>query len=131
LQMLRWLLDHPEQSGVSAGLLAGLAHAKLARSLTALHERPGENWSLEAMAREAGMSRSAFAAAFKAALGSAPGDYLLRWRVSVAQTMLREGASVKTTSDALGYASPAAFSRAFTQIAGASPRAWRAVLKGD
>lgn len=131
LQMLRWLLDHPEQGSVNTGLLAGLADAKLARALTALHERPGEAWSLEAMAREAGMSRSAFAAAFKAALGNAPGDYLLRWRVSVAQTMLREGAPVKTASDALGYASPAAFSRAFAQVAGASPRAWRALLTSD
>ncbi|MFT3665435.1 AraC family transcriptional regulator [Piscinibacter sp.] len=124
LQMLRWLLDHPERGGVSAGLLTGLADARLARALTALHERPDAPWSLEAMAREAGMSRSAFAAAFKAALGCAPGDYLLRWRMSLAQTLLREGASVKTASTALGYASPAAFSRAFTQVVGRSPRAW-------
>lgn len=125
LQMLRWLLDHPAPGGVQAGLLAGLAHPKLARALTGLHERPGEGWSLDTMAREAGMSRSAFAAEFKAAVGVAPGEYLLRWRVSIAQTMLREGAAVKTVSDELGYASPAAFSRAFSQIVGSSPRAWR------
>jgi AraC-like DNA-binding protein len=53
-----------------------------------------------------------------------PGVYLLRWRVSIAQTMLRNGASVKRISDELGYASPAAFSRAFSQVMGASPRAW-------
>ena len=124
LQMLRWLLDHPAERGIQDGLLSGLSHPKLARLLTALHERPGEAWPLETMASEAGMSRSAFAAEFKAALGTTPADYLLRWRISIAQTRLRGGAPVKTVSDELGYASASAFSRAFTQVAGVSPRAW-------
>lgn len=124
LQLLRWLLDHPSQGGVQEGLLSGLAHPKLARALTALHERPGKAWSLEAMALEAGMSRSAFAAEFKAMLGVTPAEYLLQWRVAIAQSMLRSGARVKRASDELGYASAAAFSRAFTQAAGMSPRLW-------
>ena len=124
LQMLRWLLDHPGEAGLQGGLLAGLAHPRLARALTRLHEQPGQAWSLEALAREAGMSRSAFAATFKATVGLSPGDHLLRWRVSIAQSMLRDGRSVKQASDALGYASAAAFSRAFTQTVGVSPRAW-------
>jgi len=70
------------------------------------------------------MSRSAFAAEFKAVVGTPPAEYLLRWRVSIAQSSLRDGASVKSVADTLGYASAAAFSRAFAQIAGASPRAW-------
>jgi AraC-like DNA-binding protein len=124
LQMLRWLLDHPAACGMRGGLLAGLTHPRLAHALTRLHEEPGRRWSLAAMASAAGMSRSAFAAAFKAAVGATPGEYLLRWRVALAQTQLRAGASVKATSDALGYGSPAAFSRAFAQVAGVSPRAW-------
>lgn len=124
LQMLRWLLDQPAHSGIQSGVLAGLAHPKLARVLTAVHKQPGADWSLERMAQAAGMSRSGFAAEFKAAVGTPPGDYLLRWRVSIAQAQLRSGTAVKSVSDALGYASPAAFSRAFTQVVGASPRAW-------
>lgn len=124
LQMFRWLLDHPAEGGIPEGLLSGLAHPKLSRALTCLHERPGDAWSLDAMAQAAGMSRSAFAAAFRQALGITPGDYLLRWRISIAQARLREGAPVKRISDELGYASAAAFSRAFTQSAGVSPRAW-------
>ncbi|AOS82275.1 AraC family transcriptional regulator [Hydrogenophaga sp. PBC] len=125
LQMLRWLLDHPEHGELQPGLLLGLANPRLARALTALHERPGEPWSLDTMAREAGMSRSAFSAAFRDTLGTTPGAYLLRWRVSLAQGLLREGAAVKHVSDELGYASPAAFTRAFTQLVGESPRSWR------
>lgn len=124
LQMLRWLLDNPASGAVQDGLLSGLAHPKLARALTGLHERPGDAWSLEAMADAAGMSRSAFAVEFKASVGTTPGDYLLRWRVAVAQSRLRSGVPVKRVSDDLGYASPAAFSRAFAQVAGSSPRSW-------
>lgn len=124
LQLLRWLLDHPEEGGVQAGLLTGLAHPKLSRALTRIHEQPGDPWSLASMAAEAGMSRSAFAAAFKESVGLTPAEYLLRWRVALAQSMLRDGVPVKQASDRLGYASPAAFTRAFQQVAGAAPRAW-------
>jgi len=126
LQLLRWLFDHPEQAGISSGLLAGLAHPKLARALTALHERPGEPWDLPAMAQAAGMSRSAYAAAFRDSLGQTPADYLLQWRVALARQMLLSGTPVKAVADQLGYGTPASLSRAFTQAVGLSPRAWLA-----
>ena len=76
------------------------------------------------MAAQAGMSRSVFAATFKDQVGETPADYLLRWRVSVAQTLLRSGQSIKAAANALGYASASSFSRAFAQTTGVSPRAW-------
>lgn len=124
LQLLRWLLDHPAEAQLPIGLLTGLAHPKLARALTALHENPGAAWSLEAMASVAGMSRSAFAAAFREHVGQTPADYLVCWRMSIAQALLRGGASVKTVGDQLGYASASSLSRAFAQTLGVSPRAW-------
>lgn len=124
LQLLRWLLDHPEQVDLPTGLLTGLAHPHIAATLTALHERPGEAWSLASMAAVAGMSCSAFAAAFKAETGSTPSEYLMQWRICIAQGMLRKGGSVKVTADQLEYQSAASLSRAFTQVAGVSPRCW-------
>ena len=124
LQLLRWLLDHPGDAGMTEGLIYGLAHPKLARALTAMHERPGAAWALEPMAKAAGMSRSAFAAEFKLQLGITPAEYLLRWRVSLAQSMLLAGSSIKLASEKLGYATAASFSRAFVQSVGVSPRAW-------
>lgn len=124
LQLLRWLLDHPGEGGIQAGLLAGLAHPKLARALTRLHEQPGQDWSLHAMAQAAGMSRSAFAAQFRATLGISPAAYLLDWRMSLAQGLLRGGQQVQQVSDQLGYTSPAAFTRAFAHAVGATPREW-------
>ncbi len=124
LQVLRWLLDHPEHGAMTEGLIHGLAHPKLARALTAMHESPGAAWALGSMAQAAGMSRSAFAAEFKLHLGVTPADYLLRWRVSLAQSMLLAGSSIKLASEKLGYASAASFSRAFVLSVGQSPRAW-------
>ncbi len=124
LQVLRWLLDHPGHGGMTAGLLQGLAHPKLARALTAMHESPGAAWALEPMAEAAGMSRSAFAAEFKLHLGVTPAEYLLQWRIALAQSMLLAGSPIKLASEKLGYASAASFSRAFAQSVGLSPRAW-------
>jgi AraC-like DNA-binding protein len=124
LQLLRWLLDHPEQADLPVGLLTGLAHPNIAATLTALHERPGEAWSLESMAAVAGMSRSAFASSFKTETGTTPAEYLMQWRIAIAQGLFRKGASVKVTADQLGYQSAASLSRAFMQVVGVSPREW-------
>lgn len=125
LQLLRWLLDHPGEAGVPQGLLCGLGHPKLARLLVALHERPGHPWTLSSMALCAGMSRSAFAAEFKQQVGQPPAEYLAQWRVALAQGLLRSGTSIKVAADQLGYASASSLARAFTQVVGHSPRAWR------
>jgi AraC-like DNA-binding protein len=126
IQLLRWLLDHPDETGTPVGLINGLAEPRLARALSALHEQPGQAWSLQRMAQRAGMSRSAFAAGFKAALGCTPGDYLAHWRLTLAQSRLRQGRSIKAIADELGYANASALSRLFTQKVGASPRHWLA-----
>jgi AraC-like DNA-binding protein len=76
------------------------------------------------MAATAGPSRSAFAARFKAVVGQGPAEYLAHWRVALAQSLLREGRSVKTAADQLGYAGASSLSRVFTQLTGQSPRAF-------
>lgn len=124
LQLLRWLLDHPREAGVEPGLITGLSDPRLARALVAMHEAPGERWSLESMAERAGMSRTAFANAFREGVGQTPADYLTGWRIQIAQNRLRDGASIKSVSEELGYANPSAFSRAFAARTGKPPRAW-------
>jgi AraC-like DNA-binding protein len=124
LQLLRWLLDHAGETELPPGLLTGLSEPRLARTLVALHERPGADWTLESMARQAGMSRSAFASAFRTHVGQPPADYLAQWRMTIAQTLLRGGTPVKAAADQLGYGSASSFSRAFTQVVGQAPRAW-------
>lgn len=124
LQLLRWLLDHPQEGGMTRGLFCGLADPALARTLTSLHEQPGAAWTLEAMAEQAGMSRSAFAVRFKAVMGMTPVDYLSDWRMAITKSLLQSGRSVKFIAVELGYSNASALSRVFTQRVGLSPRAW-------
>lgn len=123
VQILRELMD---QQVLQVGLLAGLADARLARAINAVHARPERNWSLIELAREAGMSRARFAAHFRDVVGMTPGAYLSEWRIGVAQSLLRRGKPVNVVADEVGYASASALSRVFTERVGMSPTAWLA-----
>lgn len=124
LQLLRWLLDHPYEVGIQPGLITGLSDPRLARALVAIHEKPGDAWSIERMADCAGMSRTAFANAFKEVVGQTPADYLTDWRIMLAQARLRAGQPIKVLAEELGYANPSALSRVFVAKVGQSPRDW-------
>jgi AraC-like DNA-binding protein len=124
IQLLRWMLDHADELSLPAGLFPGLADPQLALALVAVHEAPGEEWSLERMARTARLSRSAFAARFKERVGMTPGEYLTGWRLTIAQERLRAGMPVSTVAVELGYATASSFSRVFAQHLGRSPRDW-------
>jgi len=124
IQVLRWIIDHPEEAHVSQGMMMGLSDPRLAKALIAVHEAPDADWTLERMAARAGMSRSAFAAAFKAATGTTPAAYSLDWKLNVATSLLRAGRSVKQVALDLGFADAPSLSRAFRRRTGSSPREW-------
>lgn len=124
LQLLRWLLDHGQEGGVSTGLVCGLADPQLARALTAMHDRPHMPWTIETLAQQSAMSRSSFASRFKKTVGVGPLDYLTDWRLAIAKKRLRQGHAVKHIAPELGYANASALSRVFAQRVGCSPREW-------
>ena len=109
---------------MGGGILAGLGDPRLAKAITAMHEHPEQNWSLEQLAESAGMSRARFAVHFRDTVGMTPLDYLTDWRVGIAQTLLKSGKSLKLVAPAVGYLSPTAFTRVFTQRIGVSPTEW-------
>jgi AraC-like DNA-binding protein len=112
----------PEQ----AGWLAGLRDEYVGRALALLHERAAHGWTLDELAGDVGMSRSAFADRFARLVGEPPMQYLARWRMQMAARLLTDGnAKVAAVALEVGYDSEAAFSRAFKKIAGVSPAAWR------
>jgi AraC-like DNA-binding protein len=126
IQLLRWVIDHPQAVGVSSGLVMGLSDPRLARALVALHAAPQDDWSLARMAAVAGMSRSGFAEAFKRVTGTTPAAYLTDWRLTVASSLLRAGRPQKLVAAELGFATASSLSRAFKQRFGAGPREWLA-----
>lgn len=119
------LLRHIRESGtLRMGLFAALADARLANAVAAMHDHPGRSWSLEELADVAGMSRSRFANNFRETVGTTPHDYLTDWRLSIVQSQLKKGKSLKAIAGTVGYQSPAALTRVFTSRLGLSPSAW-------
>jgi AraC-like DNA-binding protein len=122
IQILRELM---ESKAVKGGLLSGLSHPRLRHAVVAMHESPAKEWTLDDLAHVAGMSRSAFATRFREELGVTPGQYLLGWRVGLAQQALRQGRPLKVVASDVGYGSEAALSRAFKSHNGLTPREWK------
>jgi AraC-like DNA-binding protein len=118
LQALRRHLDRAD-----AGLLKALADEKLNVAISAIHENPAFNWTVQELADLAGMSRSIFAERFKDAVGTAPIDYLIRWRMLLASDRLTNANEpISAIAYSLGYDSEGAFSTAFKRVMGRSPR---------
>lgn len=118
---------HLGQANTSEGVLAGLADASLARALMAMHRAPAESFTVESLARAAGMSRSVFADRFRELVGCTPLQYLTRWRIQVAKhAMSTWTESMAELGAAVGYRSEAAFSRAFKRLVGTGPAEYRA-----
>ena len=108
-------------------LAAALRAPGIRHALERLHAAPQHDWSLEGLAEVAGLSRSAFAAKFKALVGESPLGYLRQLRVQRAMGLLaRPGASIVAVANAVGYGDPFVFSKAFKKVVGVSPREFRA-----
>lgn len=125
--LLRHLLDHHL---LHTGMMAGLADTRLVRSLLQMHNSPERAWSIAELASESNMSRAAYALHFKNVIGQTPADYLLSWRISLAQKLMREGRSITLIAAQVGYESPSALARAFRRKTGLSPRDWAKDLAG-
>lgn len=114
----------PSSAFVDAGDVGGgdLSDA----ALTAIFSQPEHPWTVATLARQAGMSRSAFAAAFRQRMGTSPIRYLRDWRMQVAaQRLLDEpGTTVAELARLVGYENESAFSQAFRAHHGKTVRAW-------
>ena len=102
------------------GLLALYSDKKLHKVLDAFHQSPADNWTLEDLAKVAGMSRTSFAEHFKTLSGWTPSKYLTWWRMQLAWSKLNEGYTSAQIAEEIGYKSEAAFSRAFQKQFGIS-----------
>ncbi len=119
--MLRYAI---ETSVVNGGVMAGLADPQLAKAINAMHEKPEHDWTLEELASKAGMSRARFASHFRKVTDLTPLDYLTDWRISVAQTLLKQGKPMKLVAPMIGYSSAIGLARVFTKRTGRSPSDW-------
>ena len=110
------------QPEAPSGLLRGLADPRIGPALRVMHATPHRPWTVPELAREAGLSRSAFFTRFNRIVGMPPMGYLLNWRMTLAKHMLRLGRhGIGEVSNRIGYGSASAFSTAFTRHVGCSP----------
>lgn len=109
------------------GWLAGFGDPVVGRALSLLHGRRDRHWTVDELARETGLSRSAFADRFTRVIGEPPMRYLARQRLRFAAQRLRTSHEpVAQIAFEAGYESEAAFYRAFKREVGIPPAAWRA-----
>ncbi len=108
------------------GWFAALNDPIVGAGLKHLHAKPFDDWSVESLARQVGVSRTVLCERFKHFLNQPPMQYLARWRLQLAAQNLKLGDSpIKTIADQAGYESEAAFSRAFKRHFGLPPGDWR------
>ncbi len=121
--MRRYVADLPPDRH---GWFAALRDAHIGRALSLMHESPSRDWTVEELAREVALSRSALAERFTTLIGEPPMQYLKRWRLGIAARTLRAGNEhIGRIADRCGYESEAAFTRAFKREFGMPPREWR------
>lgn len=104
------------------GLLRGLADPRIAAALRSMHGEVERSWTVPDLAREAGMSRSAFFDRFVRTVDVRPMEYLLSWRMAVAKNLLRSGGmALDEVARRIGYSSASTFSTAFSRHVGLPP----------
>ena len=110
------------RTATSTGLLRGLADPRLVAAIRRMHEDPSHGWTVAELAIEAALSRSTFFDRFRRAVGTAPMDYLLTWRMALAQNLLRRRqGGIAEVARRVGYGSASTFSVAFARHFGVSP----------
>jgi len=124
IQILRVLLKGNRTP--ATGWWQAMRDPPIAAAVAAIHEKPEQAWSLESLAAKAGLSRSVFAARFRKRMGETPMAYVAQCRLRLASHFLQEtDLSVSEVSQRLGYASAAAFNRAFKRKYRLAPTAYR------
>lgn len=119
---IQFLRSQTNGGVIRKGPLAAMRDPQLGRALLAFHKSPGNHWTVEKLAREAGLSRASFASRFSQIVVMSPMHYVLTWRMSLARRLILEGQeSVASIAEKTGYQSLPVFTRAFKDYFGMSP----------
>ncbi|MGB0632164.1 MAG: AraC family transcriptional regulator [Alphaproteobacteria bacterium] len=120
------LRKYLETDGIRQPGLAGYADTRITRALEAMHSEPEHGWTVEELARVAGMSRAAFAGRFNDTLKIPPLTYLTDWRMQTARRMLLDtDIPIIEIAERTGYSSEASFGRVFKKHFEVRPAGYR------
>jgi transcriptional regulator GlxA family with amidase domain len=122
LALRRWI----ELDASPLPWLAGVADTRLSRTLHAVFEQPAAAFTVDSLAMIAGMSGSAFAAAFLRAFGHSPMSLVKLVRLRRASELLvATTLPVADVAKRVGFSSRSNFSLAFGQLHGMDPSSFR------
>jgi AraC-like DNA-binding protein len=123
IQIIRAYL---EQFDTPSGFLSALNDSRVSKALKIIQEQPDQEWTIETLANEIGMSRSAFFNRFKKLTGETPSNYLTNWRINRAkQLLVKTDNNINDVAINVGYRSEAAFNRIFKTKTGLTPAIFR------
>jgi AraC-like DNA-binding protein len=133
MMLVQALRLHVEEQGQGeTGWLAALADPHVGQAIRAMHADPGRAWTLQALARQVGLSRTVFAQRFRQKTGATPIAYLTRWRMMLAgERLIGTADSIAEIAASLGYESEFAFAAAFKREMGCPPRRYIREAMGD
>jgi AraC-like DNA-binding protein len=128
--LVREMVDQLGQA--RAGWSQAVADLQIRKAVTVMHEDPAHGWTLEELAKQAGLSRTVMAERFRRTMGDTPLSYLRSLRVQKAMTLLAEADhSLELVARAVGFSDAFSFSKVFKKIVGQSPSAFRRQAKLD
>jgi AraC-like DNA-binding protein len=125
IMLLQTLRSYLASAGHEKNWFVALSEPRLAQAIAAMQSDHARNWSLDDLARVAGLSRAGFALNFKKWIGVTPMEYLTQWRMQIACELLQEDRRIAEVASAVGYESESAFSVAFTRIVRCRPGHYR------
>lgn len=123
-QALRSYLIGAQQAGLLQ--LQPPADPHIDAAVALIRDHPARQWTVEALAREVGMSRTLFCTRFRATVGESPMRHLARVRLGQAAGYLTTTRlSVDAIARRTGYGTSAALSKAFRREYKTSPGRYR------
>lgn len=99
---------------------------QIGRVIAFMHEEIAHAWTLEELARRAGLSRTILAERFRETMGDTPLNHLRTLRMQRAVQLLTEtDLSLEAVATSVGYQDAFSFSKVFKRSVGLSPKAFR------
>lgn len=95
---------------------------QISRVINRIHENYSQPFEVQALAREASMSSTAFYTIFKAVTNTSPLQYIKNIRLHKAKELIQqEGEKANTAAARVGYESTSQFSREYKRSFGITP----------
>jgi len=123
IQIIR---TYAQQNNVDMSYFKALTDKQLSKALQLIHRQADKEWTVDLLASEIGMSRTAFYNRFNDLVGEAPIKYLYKWRMMQAkQKLIDTQKPINHIAEEVGYQSDSAFQKAFKRFFKLTPASVR------